>query len=284
VEAALRLLALTLVLACGCGGDSPSQAAPEVSDTTGVCGGEVGSAPSLCRLEVRPSIIGDGQAADVSFGLADFEGDISELCRLLTPVGGTPVSGACFEVTPARGPINEIRTLERFLSAGDEDVRSLAPGRYVLSIRVHDRGGWSQPVRAGFTLTATPVPTPTPSPSPSAEPTPQPPPGVVLPPPRPLDGPLGGTVVFQVLEPEGPGGIFAIDPDGRNLRRLGGWSDSTAISLSGDGRRLAFMAPAGDAPGSDMEVWVVDTDGTNLRRLTYQGPTGLSSGGSESST
>jgi hypothetical protein len=284
VEAALRLLALTLVLACGCGGDSPSQAAPEVSDTTGVCGGEVGSAPSLCRLEVRPSIIGDGQAADVSFGLADFEGDISELCRLLTPVGGTPVSGACFEVTPVRGPINEIRTLERFLSAGDEDVRSLAPGRYVLSIRVHDRGGRSQPVRAGFMLTATPVPTPTPSPSPSAEPTPQPPPGVVLPPPRPLDGPLGGTVVFQVLEPEGPGGIFAIDPDGRNLRRLGGWSDSTAISLSGDGRRLAFMAPAGDAPGSDMEVWVVDTDGTNLRRLTYQGPTGLSSGGSESST
>jgi Tol biopolymer transport system component len=70
--------------------------------------------------------------------------------------------------------------------------------------------------------------------------------------------------------------FYIIKPDGRGFRRLipdiNGFTDIYSARWSPDGSRIVFMAfrPANQtAYGGGLDLYVIDADGSNLRRLTY---------------
>lgn len=88
----------------------------------------------------------------------------------------------------------------------------------------------------------------------------------------PLDGRGGGVVAFY-SERDGNSEIYAMNADGAGLRRLThdpAEDDSPAISP--DGSRIVFLTSRHDPdpqfPFFKYEIYAMDTDGTNLRRLT----------------
>ena len=88
--------------------------------------------------------------------------------------------------------------------------------------------------------------------------------------------PDGRRIAF-VSDRDGDADIYVMDSDGTNLRRLTNdlnvsseyWVGSRYISWSPDGQHIAF-AFVSDRDG-DADIYVIDSDGTNLRRLTTDG-------------
>jgi TolB protein len=77
-----------------------------------------------------------------------------------------------------------------------------------------------------------------------------------------------GKSLAVVIASGGSPDIYAVDDDGRNLRRL---TDSSSIqvspSWSPDGKQIAFVS---DRTGAPM-VYIMNADGSSVRRLTYDG-------------
>lgn len=81
----------------------------------------------------------------------------------------------------------------------------------------------------------------------------------------PAWSPDGQTIAF-VSNRDGNMEIYAVSPDGSNLRRLTSHeADDWAPAWSPDGRRIAFWS---EREGGVAEVYVMDADGSNVRRIT----------------
>jgi TolB protein len=81
----------------------------------------------------------------------------------------------------------------------------------------------------------------------------------------PAWSPDGRTIAF-VSNRDGAMQLYAVSPDGSNLRRLThGEADEWAPAWSPDGGRLAFWS---EREGGQAEVFVMDADGSNVRRIT----------------
>jgi Tol biopolymer transport system component len=81
---------------------------------------------------------------------------------------------------------------------------------------------------------------------------------------HPAWSPDGGLIAFDVDYPEELAGIVLIEPDGRPA----GWVTRGSDALptwSPDSRRIAFQR----SDGHDLEIFVIDVDGTNLTQLTH---------------
>lgn len=85
---------------------------------------------------------------------------------------------------------------------------------------------------------------------------------------RPAWSPDGRSIVFVSVRSDGKGDIWAVDPEGRNLRRL--TTDPTLYDYhpawSPDGQRIVFAA------GPDKQsykLFVMDADGSSRRQLTF---------------
>jgi TolB protein len=83
----------------------------------------------------------------------------------------------------------------------------------------------------------------------------------------PAWSPDGKTVAF-VSERDGAHTIYLADPEGTDVRRLVGdqLAFATDPAWSPDGTRLAFWGQG--AHDTDIEIWVVDADGTDLHAVT----------------
>jgi Tol biopolymer transport system component len=64
------------------------------------------------------------------------------------------------------------------------------------------------------------------------------------------------------------GGISVMSPDGSASRRVPGTEQGEYPSWSPDGAKLAFMAHREKASAANFEIYVVNLDGTGLKRLT----------------
>ena len=99
----------------------------------------------------------------------------------------------------------------------------------------------------------------------------------------PIFSPDGKSIVFSSLE-DGQNQLWIMDSDGGNRRKLthadrDEVSKDTlgvegAFSFSPDGRRIVFIyGDRGDfTPDGRNNVWIIDKDGKNLKRLTNQTP------------
>lgn len=90
--------------------------------------------------------------------------------------------------------------------------------------------------------------------------------------------PDGSRITFDTFSPEGKGpeGVWIVDADGANLRRISGGS---APRWSPDGTQIAFgWAPSGE--GSE-GVWIVDADGANSHRIADGSAPGWSPDGTQ---
>ena len=79
---------------------------------------------------------------------------------------------------------------------------------------------------------------------------------------------------------EGRGEIYVIQPDGTNLQRLTRDARASRPSWSPDGERIAFMSARSNTKqahdDNELEIYVMDADGSNIQRLTHRpGPDGL---------
>jgi Tol biopolymer transport system component len=61
---------------------------------------------------------------------------------------------------------------------------------------------------------------------------------------------------------------FVTDPRGREVRRVGGDTFFEYPAWSPDGTRIAFMHQTFDRAGGNYEIYVMNADGTGIRRLT----------------
>jgi Tol biopolymer transport system component len=76
-----------------------------------------------------------------------------------------------------------------------------------------------------------------------------------------------GEILFQ-SDREGPSRLFILDLATKQQRRVGAagnWLDEEP-AWSHDGRRIAFSSTRGG--GRNLDIWVMDADGSNLVRLT----------------
>jgi Tol biopolymer transport system component len=90
---------------------------------------------------------------------------------------------------------------------------------------------------------------------------------IVGPPAQAAFSGANGKIGFSaVATPFGDNTLFAVNPDGTDLAAIpGGFSHY--ISWSPDGRRIAFATPP--ESGVFNEIYVMNADGTGLRRLTF---------------
>ena len=75
---------------------------------------------------------------------------------------------------------------------------------------------------------------------------------------HPTFAPDGRTIAFDRSDDGAEPGVFVVDTDSAKERRL--VADGTEPAYSPDGRRVAFVR--------DAELWVIDVDGTDEKRLT----------------
>ncbi len=84
--------------------------------------------------------------------------------------------------------------------------------------------------------------------------------------------PDGHTIAFASDRDGASGDIYVMDADGGNVRRLTNHTSQDGDpSWSPDGRSIAFFSLRDDSPeiaGINPEIYVMDADGSNVRRLT----------------
>ncbi len=93
----------------------------------------------------------------------------------------------------------------------------------------------------------------------------------------PAWSPDGTKIAFMRSAPgeqEGRSDIYVIQPDGTNLQRLTRDARAGRPSWSPDGERIAFMSARSNRKqaydGDELEIYVMDADGTNIQRLTHR--------------
>ncbi len=83
--------------------------------------------------------------------------------------------------------------------------------------------------------------------------------------------PDGKTITFVRIKKEDElQALFAMDADGKNVRRLTPYSHDVAIkhAWSPDGRRIAYTINGNPAPGESANLVTIRPDGKDLQRLT----------------
>src|SRR5688572_1665112 len=81
-------------------------------------------------------------------------------------------------------------------------------------------------------------------------------------------GAANGEIVFtRHVKGTGAGAIYSVNADGTGLRRLTRGSTSFGAVYSPDGTRIAFSSGRSSSSRAP-EVWVMDADRGNARRLT----------------
>ena len=83
---------------------------------------------------------------------------------------------------------------------------------------------------------------------------------------HPRPSPDGQHIAFD-SDRDGVRGVYIADVDGSGARRISGAGFASVPSWSPDGRRVAF-ARAEPSSSRVWNLWIVDVDGSNLRRLT----------------
>ncbi len=78
-----------------------------------------------------------------------------------------------------------------------------------------------------------------------------------------------GRIVFQSNRDAGAGEIYSMKPDGSDMKRLTFTGSNTEPAYSPDGSRIAFIS----GRDSQYEIYVMNANGTNQRRLTNSGVT-----------
>lgn len=78
----------------------------------------------------------------------------------------------------------------------------------------------------------------------------------------------GGLGVFAGNTGVNNAGLFLVDPDGANLRRISEGRGEFEPSSSPSGDEFVYMGRTGQAYG---DLYLIDADGTNKRRLTTDG-------------
>lgn len=81
-------------------------------------------------------------------------------------------------------------------------------------------------------------------------------------------GAIFGDRIFYSSMRSGTYELYSMSLDGSDDRRITTNADGYAPALSPDGRQIAFAAKQGNA---DQDIYVVSADGTNMRRLTFEG-------------
>jgi hypothetical protein len=83
---------------------------------------------------------------------------------------------------------------------------------------------------------------------------------------HPRPSPDGRQIAFD-SDRDGVRGVYVADADGSGARRISGSGFASVPSWSPDGRQIAF-ARAEASSANVWNLWIVDVDGSNLRRLT----------------
>jgi len=234
---ALAAVALGLALT-SCGGSSGSDTAPSV------CGGAVGSTPALCEFGPSLDEVHLGGTFLVEFGLADLEGDLTDVCVTVGRTGDDPLA-RCLRTNQPGELMNGFFFLTTPIEVVREDGNPLPPGDYTVSMVVGDAAGHvSNRVTAPLRIVGSYV-------------DPGPPP----PPPS-----LGSSNIFYVSSRAALGYEICV----RNLEGLApvclthSVGNDSGFSVSADGSRVAFLS---DRSG-ETDLYVMNADGTSQRRLT----------------
>jgi dipeptidyl aminopeptidase/acylaminoacyl peptidase len=75
-----------------------------------------------------------------------------------------------------------------------------------------------------------------------------------------------GTKIIFVSEKDGVNWIYMMEADGTNQTPLASFEGRSWLALSPDGTRIAFPY---ELPGIGFEIYLMDIDGSNFTRLTY---------------
>ena len=79
--------------------------------------------------------------------------------------------------------------------------------------------------------------------------------------------PDGSQIIFTVYDATARRSIWMMDAEGRNATLM---TDGFDPSWSPDGRTIVFARPVREGTDRTTDIWLMDVDGTNLRRLTTE--------------